>query len=437
MTFMRIISAQDEQLKFLGSLESRSPGEDLEVLASVRSIVQEVKKGGTKALLSLRERFENIPVEAPLCYSIEHFQKIAQSANSEVRTTLQLAAKRVRKYHEIQKEVPKELREGDCFFQSRVQALDSVALYVPGGKAFYPSSVLMSAVPAQVAGVERIAIFTPARSVADPHFAATVVELGIETVFAVGGAQAVAAATFGLEEVPRFDKIVGPGNIYVATAKQMLAGRIGIDSFAGPSEILILADGTSNPAWIAADLLAQAEHDEEASSILVTTSLSEAQAVQAKIAETLALLKDREQIARKSLERWGAILVVTDRNALLETANRICPEHLHIHTACALEPEGQQFWTQHLKGVGAIFLGRYSAESFGDYLAGPSHVLPTAGSPRFASPLGVYDFIRRSSVISMSEQKAAELSHPTKVFAEAEMLWAHALSAQMRRKPTA
>ena len=297
---------------FLRSLENRMPGEDEDVARSVRDIVSHVRAGGREALLALREKFEGEPASAPLSLAAADFRARAERAPREVVHALETSIERVRRYHAIQVDSTRTLHEDpvadpDTFFASRVQPLDSVALYVPGGKAFYPSSVIMSAVPAQVAGVKRIGVFTPARSVTNPVFAATIALLGITEVHAVGGAQSVAAAAFGVEGIARFDKIVGPGNVYVATAKQMLAGRIGIDGFAGPSEILILGDGSSPAAWIAADLLAQAEHDEEASAILVTTSAEEADAVAQALETTLSALGSREAIARASLARDGAI----------------------------------------------------------------------------------------------------------------------------------
>ena len=427
------ITEKSDALAFLRSLEERMPGENEQVRESVRGIVAEVRTRGKAAVLDLREKFEGVATTAPLTVLPESLEALAAQCPVDVKKAVEISIDRVRKYHEIQREQDRVLHEGGSFLASRVQPLDGVALYVPGGKAFYPSSVVMSAVPAQVAGVARIGIFTPARSLQDPVFAATVLALNISEIHGVGGAQAVATAAFGIEGIQRFDKIVGPGNIYVASAKQMLAGRIGIDGFAGPSEILVLGDGSGPPEWIAADLLAQAEHDEDASSVLVTTSEQEADAVLAELQKMLPQLNDREPIARASLERWGAVIVVKNRDELAEFANYIHAEHLHIHTQCALTEVGREFWKQALRGVGAIFFGRYTSESFGDYLAGPSHVLPTAGTARFASPLGVYDFLRRSSLLYFEPELAHKLAPATADFANAEQLWAHALSARLRQ----
>jgi histidinol dehydrogenase len=431
---IRVLKSQQQISEFIRSLDARLPSEDAEVVQRVRDIVSRVKTGGRTSLLELREKFEGVSSAEPLTWTSEQLRPLASRCPADVNRVLAKSIQRVREFHEIQIDKTRWATIGTSRFASRVQPLDSAALYVPGGKAFYPSSVIMSAVPAQVAGVRRIAVVTPARSLKDPVFAATVCALGINEIHAVGGAQAVALAAFGDEHIPRFDKIVGPGNIYVATAKQMLAGRIGIDGFAGPSEILILSDGSSPARWIALDLLAQAEHDEDASAVLVTTSQEEAYAV----AQQLEVLvgeecADRSEIARKSLEQWGAICVVDSRAKLVEIANQLNAEHLHIQTRCALDDgEGRDFWLNSLRGVGAIFMGRWSAESFGDYLAGPSHVLPTAGTARFASPLGVYDFIRRSSVLMMSADDSRTLAADTGAFADAEELWAHAAAARAR-----
>lgn len=430
---MRVLREKDEVKAFVRSLEARAPSEDPEVAQRVRDVIAQVKEYGAPAVLDLRARFEGCETSFPLTLKRAELAERARDCPAGTLKIIERAIERVRAFHEIQKDSDRWTTLGSSRFASRVQPLDSVAIYVPGGKAFYPSSVVMAAVPALVAGVERISIFTPARSVNDPVFAATVCALGIEEVHAVGGAQAVAMATFGVAGVPRFDKIVGPGNVYVATAKQILAGRIGIDSFAGPSEILILSDGSSPAEWIALDMLAQAEHDEDASAVLVTTSKREAEEVAERIHSLLPqVCRDRTSIAEASVSRWGAICLVTDRASQVEIANDLHAEHLHVQTRCALTAEGEQFWLSQLKGVGAIFLGKWSAESFGDYLAGPSHVLPTAGTARFSSPLGVYDFLRRSSVLCLSQNDAIALSQGTGEFADAEQLWAHAAAARIR-----
>jgi len=432
---IRILRNSEEIFSFVRSLESRAPSEDPTVLSRVRDIISHVRHHRRDGVLQLREQFENVPRSHQLTFCQSDLLELAQSCPEKTEKVIHQAIERVRAFHEIQIDETRWTTIGTSRFASRIQPLDSVALYVPGGKAFYPSSVVMAAVPALVAGVKRIAVFTPARSLTDPVFSATIRALGINEIHAVGGAQAVAMAAYGIEGVERFDKIVGPGNIYVATAKQCLSGRIGIDGFAGPSEILVLSDGSSPADWIALDMLAQAEHDEDASSILVTTSELEAVNVADKLKQLLAeTCLDRTSIAKQSLEKWGAVCVVKSRDELVEVANLLNAEHLHVQTKCAQDPAGESFWLSALKGVGAIFLGRWSAETFGDYLAGPSHVLPTAGTARFSSPLGVYDFVRRSSVLSLTENDARTLAQPTGIFADAEKLWAHAASARVRKE---
>lgn len=447
-----ILTTEAAIADLLRQLEERVPGENDAVAASVRSIVSSVRVGGEAAVLDYRSQFEAVSINEPLLFdavALDEAQKRSGPCSSEVQSALQLSIDRVRAYHQIQIDESRSLSEGGCApgmlegmasaqsagcFTSRVQPLDSVAVYVPGGKAFYPSSIVMSVVPAQVAGVSRVAVVTPFRSLSNPTFLATVKLLGVTEVLATGGSQGVAACAFGFDGFPRFDKIVGPGNVYVATAKHLLSGRIGIDSFAGPSEILVLSDGSSPVEWVIADLVAQAEHDEEASSVLITTSPAEAEQVRVQVEQAIDRLCNRAEVARASWRRYGAIVVVPDRAALVRWANQIHAEHLHIHTRCALTDQGRQFWSQALRGVGAVFFGRYCAEVFGDYLAGPSHVLPTAGTARFSSPLGVYDFVRRSSLLWIDQELAARLSTPAEQIARSEELWGHAHAAALRQQ---
>lgn len=435
----KILKTPEAIHAFFARLESRMPGEDEAIVARVRNIIQEVREQGLQGVLSCRQRFEEVDPAEPLhvlrgSAELQNLLERKEECEEDVLEALELAIARVRAYHGIQVEHDRTFFEpGEKgSFTSRVQPLDSVAVYVPGGAAFYPSSVIMSVVPAQVAGVRRIAVVTPARSLQNAALTATLDALGIDEVIATGGAQGVAAAAFGFVGCERFDKIVGPGNVYVATAKHLLSGRIGIDSFAGPSEILVLSDASSPLEWIVTDLLSQAEHDPQASSVLVTTSEEEAKDVLSVMDGAIASLGDRAPIARASWEAFGAIICVEDRRGLLEIANSLHAEHLHVHTACALTDEGRQWWHRELRGVGAVFLGRHTAEVFGDYLAGPSHVLPTAGTARFSSPLGVYDFVRRSSVLWMTEELSADLARPTATLAQVEQLWAHERSARLR-----
>ncbi|HFE32240.1 MAG TPA: histidinol dehydrogenase, partial [Gammaproteobacteria bacterium] len=348
---------------------------------------------------------------------------------ADQRTALELAAERVRRYHQRQVQESWSYREDDgTMLGQQVTPLDRVGLYVPGGKAAYPSSVLMNAIPAKVAGVEELIMVvpTPDGEVNQLVLAAAAV-CDVDRVFAVGGAQAVAALAYGTETVPQVDKVVGPGNIYVATAKRYVYGTVGIDMIAGPSEILVVCDGDTDPDWIAMDLFSQAEHDEDAQSILVSPDAGFIERVAASIEKLLPTM-DREAIIRKSLGDRGALIRVRDMDEAVEVANFIAPEHLELSVA---DPEAL---VPRIKHAGAIFMGRYTAEALGDYCAGPNHVLPTSRTARFSSPLGVYDFQKRSSLIFCSEQGASELGRTASILARGEGLDAHARSAEYRIK---
>jgi histidinol dehydrogenase len=359
-------------------------------------------------------------------------QEIAQALGSideKVRIALETAAERIRVFHERQQvsSWQYEDEEGNTLGQ-RISPLDSVGIYVPGGRASYPSSVLMNAIPAKVAGVGQIAMVAPApRGEMNRVVLAAASLAGVDDVFAVGGAQAVAALAYGTSTVPRVDKIVGPGNRYVAEAKRQVFGRVGIDMVAGPSEILIIGDGSVDPEWIAMDLFAQSEHDEYAQAILISPDADYLNAV-ADVLERLLPTLSRREIVRASLKNRGALIKVPDMDAAVGLSNRIAPEHLELAVS---EPEALVVG---IRAAGAVFMGAMSSEALGDYCAGPNHVLPTAGSARFASPLGVYDFQRRSSVIHMSEAGAQALGEVASVLADAESLEAHGLSAKKRMR---
>jgi histidinol dehydrogenase len=359
-------------------------------------------------------------------------QEIAQALGSideKVRIALETAAERIRVFHERQQvsSWQYEDEEGNTLGQ-RISPLDSVGIYVPGGRASYPSSVLMNAIPAKVAGVGQIAMVAPApRGEMNRVVLAAASLAGVDDVFAVGGAQAVAALAYGTSTVPRVDKIVGPGNRYVAEAKRQVFGRVGIDMVAGPSEILIIGDGSVDPEWIAMDLFAQSEHDEYAQAILISPDADYLNAV-ADVLERLLPTLSRREIVRASLKNRGALIKVPDMDAAVGLSNRIAPEHLELAVS---EPEALLVG---IRAAGAVFMGAMSSEALGDYCAGPNHVLPTAGSARFASPLGVYDFQRRSSVIHMSEAGAQALGEVASVLADAESLEAHGLSAKKRMR---
>ena len=345
------------------------------------------------------------------------------------RQALELAAQRIRNYAEHQKMASWEYTEDDgTVLGQQVSALDRAGLYVPGGKAAYPSSVLMNAIPAHVAGVKELIMVVPTpNGVVNELVLAAAYVAGVNRVFTIGGAQAVAALAYGTETIPAVDKIVGPGNIYVATAKRMVFGTVGIDMIAGPSEILVVCDGKTDPDWIAMDLFSQAEHDEDAQAILVSDDAGFLEQVQASIDK---LIEDmpRKEIISTSIAARGALIQVTDLNEAIEVANYIAPEHLELSIEDAAEV------AKSIRHAGAIFMGRYTAEALGDYCAGPNHVLPTSRTARFSSPLGVYDFQKRSSLIRCSAQGASDLGKIASVLARGEGLVAHACSAEYRIK---
>jgi histidinol dehydrogenase len=342
---------------------------------------------------------------------------------------LTLSSERIRQYHERQKQESWSYTEQDgTLLGQQVTALDSVGLYVPGGKAAYPSSVLMNAIPAKVAGVEQLIMVVPTPDgVVNELVLAAAAISNVDRVFAIGGAQAVAALAYGTETVPQVAKIVGPGNIYVATAKRMVFGTVGIDMIAGPSEILVVCDGKTNPDWIAMDLFSQAEHDEDAQSILICPDADYLEQVAASINKLLPEM-ERAEIIRTSLSARGAMIKVKDLDEAVEVANFIAPEHLELSV------DDPQTMAAKIRNAGAIFMGRYTAEALGDYCAGPNHVLPTSRTARFSSPLGVYDFQKRSSLIMCSAEGASELGKTASVFARGEGLEAHARSAEFRIK---
>lgn len=395
----------------------------------VKEVVNSVRLNGDAALLEYTAKFDRLSLNsaAELEISKERLFAALERIPADQREALETSAKRVRDYHERQVQASWSYEEADgTMLGQQVTPLDSVGLYVPGGKAAYPSSVIMNAIPAKVAGVERLIMVvpTPDGEVSDMVLAAAAI-CDVDAVFTLGGAQAVAALAYGTETVPAVDKIVGPGNIYVATAKRMVFGTVGIDMIAGPSEILIYCDGKTNPDWIAVDLFSQAEHDEDAQSILVTPDAEFADKVLESMNRLLPTMP-RQAIIRKALEDRGAIIVVNDEEQALEMINLIAPEHLElsIEDPKALLPK--------IRHAGAIFMGRFTAEAIGDYCAGPNHVLPTSRTARFSSPLGVYDFQKRSSLIMCSAEGANTLGRIAGVLADGEGLQAHSASARYR-----
>ncbi|WP_028988607.1 histidinol dehydrogenase [Thermithiobacillus tepidarius DSM 3134] len=404
-------------------------GLDPAVEATVRDVLHAVREQGDRAVLDYTQRFDRLranslaELEVPRAKLREALAGLAPAD----REALALAAERIRSYHERQVAESWEYSEADgTRLGQRVTPLARVGIYVPGGKAAYPSSVLMNAIPAKVAGVAEIIMVVPAPGgELNPLVLAAAELAGVDRVFTIGGAQAVAALAYGTETVPAVDKIVGPGNIYVATAKRMVFGRVGIDMIAGPSEILVISDGQTDPDWLAMDLLSQAEHDEQAQSILISWDADCLTRVAASVDKLLPTL-EREAIARQAWDSRAALILVRDAAEACAVADRIAPEHLELSVADpdALLPA--------LHNAGAVFMGRYTAEALGDYVAGPNHVLPTAGSARFSSPLGVYDFQKRTSIIYASAVGADQLGRAAKRLAEGEGLTAHARSAAYR-----
>lgn len=402
------------------------------VFSTVNNILKDVRKRGDAAVIEYTNRFDRVNVEHMLELEIplSRLQQALASIAPVQRAALEEAAQRIRAYAERQKLESWQYTETDgTLLGQQVTPLDRVGLYVPGGKAAYPSSVLMNAIPAKVAGVPELIMVvpTPGGEVNELVLAAAAIAQ-VDRVFAIGGAQAVAALAYGTQTVPPVDKIVGPGNIYVATAKRMVYGTVGIDMIAGPSEILVVCDGKTNPDWIAMDLFSQAEHDEDAQSILVCPDAAFVEQVKASI-NRLVEEMPRKAIIRTSLEGRGALIVAQDIAEAIKVANYIAPEHLELSVENPREIASQ------IRHAGAIFMGRYTAEALGDYCAGPNHVLPTSRTARFSSPLGVYDFQKRSSLIDCSAQGASELGKIASVLAHGEGLTAHARSAEYRIKP--
>ena len=404
---------------------------DRQVTDTVRSILADVRGRGDAAVIEYTNRFDRMDVTAMAELEIarDRLEQAAEAIPEQQRQALELAAERLKAYAAHQKMESWSYTEADgTVLGQQVTPLDRVGLYVPGGKAAYPSSVLMNAVPAKVAGVAELVMVvpTPGGELNELVLAAAHIA-GVDRVFAIGGAQAVAALAYGTETVPAVDKIVGPGNIYVATAKGMVFGTVGIDMIAGPSEILVVCDGQTDPDWIAVDLFSQAEHDEDAQAILVSPDAGFLQRVKASIDRLLPQM-ERSQIIGRSLTARGALVHVRDLDEAAQVANHIAPEHLELSVA---DP---QALAAHIRHAGAIFMGRYTAEALGDYCAGPNHVLPTSRTARFSSPLGVYDFQKRSSLIQCSAQGAAVLGRTASVLARGEGLTAHARSAEYRTK---
>ena len=404
---------------------------DTRVAGVVDDIIHQVKTRGDTAVLEFTNKFDRRNAEAmsELVITADQLKNALTQITPEQRQALEVAAERIRSYHQHQLQASWRYAEADgTVLGQQITAMERVGLYVPGGKASYPSSVLMNAVPAKVAGVDELTMVVPAPDgELSPMVLAAAAIAGVDRVITIGGAQAVAALAYGTETIAKVDKIVGPGNIYVATAKRAVFGQVAIDMIAGPSEILVICDGLTDPDWIAMDLFSQAEHDEQAQAILLCPDADYLDKVEAAIARLLPTLS-RNEIAATSLKNRGALIKVADIDEAIAVSNRIAPEHLELSVA---DPEALLPKIRH---AGAIFMGRFTPEALGDYCAGPNHVLPTSGTARFSSPLGVYDFQKRSSIIMCSAAGASELSKVASVLARSEYLEAHARSAEYRIK---
>ena len=416
----------DSQLNALVAWESSS---NEEINRSVEKIIDAVKQNGDASVLDYTNQFDSLKAHSisELIISQERLKESFDNLESEQKNALSIAAERIKSYHlnQVQESWTYKEEDGSVLGQ-KITPLERAGLYVPGGKAAYPSSVLMNSIPAKVAGVEELIMVVPTpNGVINELVLAAAYVAEVDLVITIGGAQAIAALAYGTESIPKVDKIVGPGNIYVATAKRQVFGQVGIDMIAGPSEILIICDGNTNPDWIAMDLFSQAEHDEDAQAILLCPDEDFIKEVEMSISKLLPTM-EREQIIKTSLKNRGALILTQDIDDAVKISNRIAPEHLELSV------EDPESILDDIKHAGAIFMGKYSSEALGDYCAGTNHVLPTSSTARFSSPLGVYDFTKRSSIVMASKEGAKKLGETASVLAFGEGLEAHAKSALYR-----
>lgn len=422
---MKIYENKEDLLK---RLDERSNVDNSEVLAIVKNIIKDIKEKGDDALISYTNKFDSPLITLDnIKVSEKEIEDGYNTISDELRETFKIAKERIYNFHMHQKEETWTYEKNGEILGQKVTPLENIGVYVPGGKAAYPSTVFMDVVPAQVAGVKNIIMTTPCNKegkVSDVVLAAAYI-LGIKDIFKCGGTQAIAAMALGTKTIKKVDKIVGPGNIFVALAKKELFGKVSIDSVAGPSEILVIADENANPKFVAADLLSQAEHDEIASSILLTNSKVLAENVQEQI-KTFTEQLDRKEIINKSLDNYGGIIITDTIDTAIDISNEIAPEHLEL---AVKDPFN---YVDKIKNAGAMFLGNYSAESLGDYMAGPNHVLPTIHTAKFFSPLSVYDFIKRTSIIYFDKDAFNKIGKNVATFAHSEGLTAHALAAEVR-----
>lgn len=428
---MRILRTGERGFdRYLSAMERRIEEDPLRLEDEVRSILGAVKKRGDKALRSYTERFDRIRLlPSQLELRKEEVKEARRRIPRDFLNTLKKASHRIRTFHELSKKRwTVTWKEDGIRIQQVVKPLDRIGIYVPGGKASYPSTVLMAAIPAKVAGVKEIIVTTPPHAEGVSPAVLVAADLaGVDRIFRVGGVQAIGALAYGTETIPKVDKIVGPGNRYVAIAKRLVYGAVDLDMVAGPSEIVIISDGKTPPAFVAADLISQAEHDERALSVLITPSEAFAKKVEEALERQLLSLK-REKIARKSLQERGAILIVKDLDQAIELANRIAPEHLELSIENSLR------LAKSVKHAGAVFLGPHTPEAFGDYLAGPNHILPTAGTARYASALSVDDFQKKINLMQISEKALRRFEGDVKRFTEWEGLEGHYRSVEKRVK---
>jgi len=423
---MRVLKANTEIEAFLKLLRKRAAGLNPQVEKTVRGILSDVRKNGDSAVKKYTKKFDGHDLSLKL--GLAEIKNHSKKADKKIIKALELSAERIRYFHEKQKEKSWSFKKEGALLGQIIRPIERAGIYVPGGKASYPSTVLMNVIPAQVAGVNEIALCVPTPiGEINPNVMAAIQLLGVKEVYRIGGAQAIGAMAYGTGTIGKVDKITGPGNIFVAMAKKMVFGEVDIDMIAGPSEILIIADETANPAFIAADMLSQAEHDELASSILVTDSKRLAETVVYELTGQMKLLK-RKAMATKSLKNFGAVIMTKNIGKAIDLANEIAPEHLEIMTG---DPEK---YLNSVRNAGAVFLGQWTPEPLGDYSAGPNHTLPTGGTARFSSPLGVYDFIKRTSLLRFEKKGFMFLSDTVEALADMEGLDAHANTVRIRRK---
>lgn len=426
---MRILKlTKDSKQNILENLLKRSPNNYTEYESSVNEIINNVRENRDKAIFDYTKKFDKADIDASnIRVTKEEIQEAYDKVDEKLLAVIRKSLVNIKKYHEKQLQNSWFTSEDGIILGQKVTALEKAGVYVPGGKAVYPSSVLMNVLPAKVAGVDKIVMCTPpgADGKVYPSTLVAANEAGVDEIYKVGGAQAIAAMAFGTESVPKVDKIVGPGNIFVALAKKAVFGYVSIDSIAGPSEILVLADETANPRYVAADLLSQAEHDEMASAILITTSKELAEKVSDEV-ESFVKVLSRKEIIQKSLDNYGYILVADNMDDAIDAVNEIASEHMEIVTKDPFTVMTR------IRNAGAIFIGEYSSEPLGDYFAGPNHVLPTNGTAKFFSALSVDDFIKKSSIISYSREALEKVHTDIEQFAQCEQLTAHANSIKVR-----